>query len=303
MVKRGYPKPYIAALNGFTALIVATIPPSIGLIIYGSVGEVSIGRLFAGGFVPGIIMLVFFMTLVRFTAKRRKWMPERSKPASLREVGRAFIDGIWALLFPVILIVGLRFGLFTPSESGAFACVYAIFVGMFVYKELTPKIFLQVLMDTGKDIGTIMLLICFSGIFGYGIVIDRVPQAISGFLMGISANEYVMMFIIVGVLLLIGLCIETTIIALLMTPILLPVAVRAGADPVQFGLIMMTTTTMAIMTPPMGIALFSTSSIIGCKIEETVVESLPFIAATLAVVTIMIFFPNVVLFIPNLIFG
>jgi tripartite ATP-independent transporter DctM subunit len=303
MTRRGYAKGYSAAVNGFSSLIVATIPPSMGLIIYGSVGEVSIGRLFAGGFVPGIIMAVLMMVTVRFTAKKRGYKPDRIKPASLREVGRALVDSIWALIFPVILIAGIRFGLFTPSESGAFACVYAIIVGMFIYRELTPKIFLETLKDTAKDIGVIMFLVCISGVVGYGIVYDRIPQRLSGFLMSVSSNPYIMLWIIIGILVIAGMFIETTVVALLMTPILLPVVTRLGVDPVQFGLIMMTTVTMGVMTPPVGIALYTTSTIMGCKPEETAKESVPFIIAVLAVVCIMVFFKDVVLFIPNLIFG
>jgi tripartite ATP-independent transporter DctM subunit len=303
MTRRGFAKGYSAALNGYSALIVATIPPSMGLIIFGSVGEVSIGRLFAGGFVPGFLMMIFLMIAVRITAKKRGYMPERDKPASLKEVARASIDGVWALLFPVILIIGLRFGLFTPSESGAFACVYAILIGRFVYKQLTLKVFFQTLRNSAADIGVIMFLICVSGIFGFGIVVDRVPQALSGFLMGITENPHLMLFLVILLLVSIGLFIESTIVALLMTPILLPVVTRLGVDPVQFGLIMMTVTTMGIMTPPVGIALFTTSTIMGCKPEETVKESGPFILAVLAVVFIMVFFRDVVLFLPNLIFG
>ncbi|MCL2233623.1 MAG: TRAP transporter large permease [Treponema sp.] len=303
MTKRGFAKGYSAAINGYSALIVATIPPSMGLIIFGSVGEVSIGRLFAGGFVPGFLMMIFLMIAVRFTAKKRGYLPERDKPATLKEVGRASIDAVWALLFPIILIIGLRFGLFTPSESGAFACVYAILIGRFIYKELTLKVFFQTLKNTAADIGVIMFLICVSGIFGFGIVVDRVPQALSGFLMGITENQFLMLFLVILLLISIGLFIESTIVALLMTPILLPVVTRLGVDPVQFGLIMMTVTTMGIMTPPVGIALFTTSTIMGCKPEETVKESGPFILAVLAVVVIMVFFRDVVLFLPNLIFG
>ena len=302
-VKRGYSKGYSAAVNGYTALITATIPPSMGLIIYGSVGEVSIGRLFAAGFVPGFLMMAFLMIAIRITSKRRGYLPERSKPATFKEIIRALIDGIWALIFPIILIVGIRFGLFTPSESGAFACVYAIIVGTFVYRELTPKIFLQTLIDTGKDIGVIMILVALSGIFGFGIVFDRVPQALTAFLIDITSNQFLMLFIVMGLLLFFGLFIESTVIALLMTPILLPVVMRLGVDPVQFGLIMMTITTMGIMTPPVGIALFTTSTILGCSPEETAKESIPFVIAIMAVVLICVFFRDLVLFIPNLIFG
>jgi tripartite ATP-independent transporter DctM subunit len=303
MTKRGYAKGYSAAVNGVTSLITATIPPSMGLIIYGSVGEVSIGRLFAGGFIPGFLMMIALMLTVRFTAKKRGYMPERSKPASLKEIGAASLDGVWALLFPVILIVGIRFGVFTPSESGAFACMYAIFVGVVIYRELNWKVFFQTLKDTAHDIGIIMILVSLSGIFGYGIVYDQIPQVMASFLMGITANPYILLFIIILLLVICGMFIETTVIALLLTPILLPVVQSVGIDPVQFGLIMMTVVTMGIMTPPVGIALYTTSSIMGCKPEETAKESIPFILAVLVVVSLCIFFKDLVLFIPNLIFG
>jgi tripartite ATP-independent transporter DctM subunit len=303
MTKRGYAKGYSAAVNGITSLITATIPPSMGLIIYGSVGEVSIGRLFAGGFVPGFMMMIALMITIRFTSKKRGYLPERDKPASAKEIAKAFVDSIWALLFPVILILGIRFGIFTPSESGAFACVYAIFVGVVVYRELNLKTFFSTLKDTANDIGVIMILVSLSGIFGYGIVYDSIPQAMASFLVNITSNPYILLFIIILLLVFCGMFVETTVIALLLTPILLPVIISAGIDPVQFGLIMMTVVTMGIMTPPVGIALYTTSSIMGCKPEETARESIPFIIAVLVVVVMCIFFKDMVLFIPNLIFG
>lgn len=303
MTKRGYARGYSAAVNGITSLITATIPPSMGLIIYGSVGEVSIGRLFAGGFVPGFLMMSALMLTVRFTAKKRGYAPEQIKPATPGEVGRAMVDGVWALLFPVILIVGIRFRVFTPSESGAFACAYAILIGVFVYRELNWKVFLQTLKDTACDIGVIMILVSLSGIFGYGIVYDRVPQVMANFLVGITANPYLMQLIIIILLVICGMFIETTVIALLLTPILLPVVKRLGIDPVQFGLVMMSVTTLGIMTPPVGIALYTTSTIMGCKPEETARESVPFVISVLVVVAICVFFKEAVLFIPNLIFG
>jgi tripartite ATP-independent transporter DctM subunit len=303
MTKRGYARGYSAAVNGITSLITATIPPSMGLIIYGSVGEVSIGRLFAAGFVPGFLMMIALMLTVRFTARKRGYLPERDKAASLREIGKASVDSIWALLFPAILIAGIRFGLFTPSESGAFACVYAIFVGVVIYRELNWKTFFQTLKDTANDIGIIMILVSLSGIFGYGIVYDRIPQVMASFLIGITSNAYILLFIVILLLVFCGMFVETTVIALLLTPILLPVVSAVGVDPVQFGLIMMTVVTMGIMTPPVGIALYTTSSVMGCKPEETAKESIPFILATIVVVALCVFFKDMVLFIPNLIFG
>ena len=303
MTKRGYARGYSAAVNGVTSLITATIPPSMGLIIYGSVGDVSIGRLFAAGFVPGIMMMIALMVAIRLTAKKRGYLPERTKPAPIGEIGRALVDGIWALLFPIILIVGIRFGVFTPSESGAFACLYAIFVGVVVYREMNWKTFVDTLKSTSKDIGIVMILVAMSGTIGYGIVYDQVPQNMSAFLVGVTESPILMMLIAVVILAFSGMFIETTVIALLMTPILVPVMVDIGVDPVHFGLIMMTVTTMGIMTPPVGIALYTTSQIMGTRVENVAKESLPFLAAVIAVVVIMILFPQLVLFIPDMIFG
>lgn len=303
MTKRGYKKGYSAAVNGITSLITATIPPSMGFIIYGSVGEVSIGRLFAAGIIPGLLMMIALMITVRFTARKKGYLPERAQPASLREVGKATLDSIWALLFPVILLVGIRFGVFTPSEGGAFAVAYAIFVGVFVYRELTWASFKEAVMESVGDIGVIMFLVALSGILGYGVVYDSIPQKLASILLSISQNPYILLFIIILLLLFLGMFMETTVIALLLTPILVPVVMKLGVDPVQFGVIMMTIVTMGIMTPPVGIALYTTSTIMGCTPEETARESIPFIIAVVAVVVLCIFWKDMVLFVPNLIFG
>lgn len=303
MTKRGYSRGWSAAINGLSSLIVATIPPSMGLIIFGSIGEVSIGRLFAAGLIPGLIMMVSLMIAVDISARKRKYLPDHSKPASLKEVGKALIDGIWALLFPILLIVFIRFGIMTPSESGAFAAVYAIFVGTVIYRELTWKVFFQTLKDSTKDIAVVTLILAMSGVFGYGIVYDRVPQVIASTLMGITSNPTLMLFIIILLLTVAGMFVETTVIALLLTPILLPVVTSLGIDPVHFGIIMMTVTTMGVMTPPVGIALYTTSTIMECSPEETAKESVPFFIAIFVTVAIVTLIPQVTLFVPNLIFG
>lgn len=303
MVKRGYSRGWGAAINGLSALIVATIPPSMGLIIYGSVGEVSIGRLFAAGFVPGIMMMLALMLAVSFSARRRGYVPAQAKASSPGEILRAVIDSIWALLFPILLIIFIRYGIMTPSESGAFAAVYAIFVGAVIYRELTWKIFVQTLHDSVKDIAVITIILAFSGIFGYGIVYDRVPQGIATALIGITSDPLFMLLMIIALLISLGMFMETTVIALLMTPILLPVVKSVGIDPVHFGMIMMTIVTMGVMTPPVGVALYSTSAIMGAKPEETVAESVPFFIAILVVVALVVVFPKLTLFIPDMIFG
>lgn len=303
MIKRGYDRGWGAAINAWSSMIVCTIPPSMGFIIYGSIGEVSIGRLFAAGMIPGFIMMVFLMSAVTITARRRNYVPDRQKPASFKEVLEALKDGIWALLFPVMLIVFIRFGIMTPSESGAFAAVYAIFVGKVIYKEMSFDILKKTLKDSTKDIAIVTLILALSGIFGYGIVYDSIPQAMAQGLLGITQNPRVMIVIIIALLLVMGMFMETTVITLLMTPILLPVVKQLGIDPVHFGVIMMTITTSGINTPPVGTALYTTSSIMGCSPEDTTKAAMPFFLAVVMVVAVLVIFPQISLWLPNLIFG
>jgi len=303
MTKRGYAKGFSAGIIGYSALIVTAIPPGIGLVLYGSIGEVSIGRLFAGGIVPGLLMTLFLMIAVAIVARKRGYIAIRPQRAPLKEVAVTFIDSIWAFLFPILLILGLRFGFFTPSEAGAFAVVYAILVGVLIYRELTWKKFVKTLESTTVDIGMVMFLIALSGIFGYGIVWDRIPQILSEYMLGITQTPWILMLIVVAFLLIAGMFMDSTVLILLLTSILLPVATSVGMDPVHFGLIMVMTLTIGLLTPPVGVAMYTICSIMGCTIEEFTKESLPFLLVVVLVVGMIIFFPQVVLFVPNMIFG
>lgn len=303
MTRLGYAKGWSAAVNGLSGLIVATIPPSMGLIIYGTVGEVSIGRLFMAGWLPGILMMVFLMIACTISARKFGYKPERKERASLKEILSTMTAGFWALMFPVMLILLIRFGIVSPTESGAFAVAYALFVGVFVYKELDKETFITTVKDSVKDITVITIILAFSGTFGYGVVYDDITTKLATTLMGISDNPTVLLALVVFFLLGCGMFMETTVIALILTPILLPVMKNVGVDPVVFGMIMMTCVTFGVMTPPVGTALYTTSDIMGCSVEETVKYGYPFYIAVLLVVVFMVFFQDAVLFLPNLVYG
>ena len=302
MVKKGFSKGYTTSVTTITACITPIIPPSIGLILYGTIGEVSIGRLFAAGIVPGLMMMVFMMTAVSMTSKKKGYLPER-KRASLKEVVMAFIDSIWALLFPFALIGGIRFGLFTPTEAGAFAGVYALAVGVLFYRELTWKRLKRALELTAVDIGSIMFIIALSGIFGYGLAYERAGDAFSRFMLGITNNSQILLLIIVGAIFIAGMFIESTVIILLFTAILLPLVSEVGVDPVHFGIIFMLVVVLGLVTPPVGVSMYTVCSVLDCPVEDYLKECMPFIFAIVLVDIILIFFPDIVLFIPNLIFG
>ena len=260
MLRLGYSRGWSAAINGLSGLIVATIPPSMGLIIFGTVGEVSIGRLFMAGWVPGILMCVLLMLATSWSAHHFGYKPEHEKPAPFKEIITSFFESIWAMLFPILLIVLIRFGVMSPTESGSFACAYALLVGCVIYRDLTWETFKQTLRDSVKDVTVITIILAFSGVFGYGVVYDDITVSIANALTSMTSNPTILLFLVVIFLAICGMFMETTVIALILTPILLPVMRNIGVNEVVFGMIMMTTVTFGVMTPPVGVALYAALS-------------------------------------------
>lgn len=303
MEKRGYSKGFTAAILAMGGLITSTIPPSLGLILYGVTGEVSIGRLFLAGMIPGILMTAALMISVAFISQKRDYKPEHESFPSMGEVLKGLVENIWALLFPVILIVGIRFGIFTPSEAGAFAVVYALFVGLFIYRELTISKLMECLSTTAVDLAVIMFIIICSNAFGYAIVTGQLPQTLARMITAVSDNKYVILLIVMLFVFFVGMFMEATANVLLLTPIFLPIITSYGFDPVHFGVMYMILITMGGMTPPIGVTMYTTCSILGCPIEVYTKESIPFVASIIVLLILLAAFPQLVLFLPNLVYG
>ena len=303
MLKRGFSRGYAAGVLSYGSLMTPIIPPGIGFILYGTVGQVSIGRLFAAGFIPAFLLWAAMAFTIWLTARRRGYQPERQVRPSAREVGRAAWGGLWAILFPVFLLLGLRFGIFTPSEIGAFAVVYAALIGMFAYRALKRATLKEALEGSLTDVGSVMLLLAFSAVFGYGIVFERVPEAISGWMLDFTDNGDLVLILIVLFVLIAGTFIEGGPLIIMLTPIFLPLTSQFGIDPVHFGLIFVIAATIGNFTPPVGAAMFAVCQILKCPIGVYTRESMPFLIAVSAVTLLLIFVPEIVLWIPNLIFG
>ncbi len=304
MLKRGYPRGFAVAVNVWTSLIVPIIPPGIAFILYGTIGQVSIGRLFAAGIIPGLLLMVIYMFVIHLVAKRLGLQPEREKRASSKEIARALSESIWALIFPVLLILGLRTGIFTPSEVGSFAVIYGMIVGFLIHREMNLKqFFSETLENSLGDIGAVLAILAMSNIFSYGMVWERVPETLASFLLGISSNPYVLMIIIMLFLIFAGLFIDATALILMTTAVLLPVARRLGIDPVHFGLVFILSAAMGNQTPPVGASMYAGCSVLGATLEEYTKASWPFLIVTIIVILFVIFFPQLSLLIPKLIFG
>ena len=237
MIRRGYSKGYTVAVNVWTSLITPIIPPGIGFILYGTVGQVSVGRLFAGGIGPGFLLTLFYMVAVAVDSRVKGFEPGREKRPTLKEVASSGLSSFWALIFPFVLLFGLRAGLFTPSEIGSFAVVYAFFVGIFAHKDLTWSGFKEVTRSITSDVGAVMFLIALSAIFTYGLIWDRIPEVIANFLLGISGDSTILclLSIIVIFLIIAGMFVDGSVLILMLTPIFLPVATKVGFDPVHLG--------------------------------------------------------------------
>lgn len=303
MIKKGYGKGFSAAAIAVGSLITATIPPSIGLILYGYIGEVSIGRLFIAGIIPGLLMMTGLMLTSYLVAKRHNYVVADTEPPTWSALLSATWGAKWALLFPVALVVTIRGGLFTPSEVGAFAVVYAILVGFFAHREMTFEKLKHAFEHAISDIGLIMIIILMSGMVGFAMIYMQVPQDISSWMLTGVTNPHMIVLLILLFLLIAGCFIESTVLVLLLTPIFVPIATQVGIDPVHFGILMMSTVTLGGMTPPVGVAMYAVCSLMNVKIEDYTIAALPFLATIIALIVALLFLPGLVLWLPNLAFG
>ena len=303
MIAKGYGKGYSAAAIAVGSLITATIPPSIGLILYGYVGNVSIGRLFMAGIIPGLLMMVVLMATAYGIAKRRGYVVADSTKPTLGALARATWEAKWAILFPVALLFAIRGGVFTPSEVGSFAVAYALAVGFAAHRELTLEKVWRAFAHASSDVGLIMLIILMSGMVGFATIYLQVPQNLASWMLAGITDPAMIVLVILLFLLIAGLALDSTVMVLLLTPIFVPIVVKVGMDPVHFGILMMSIVTLGGMTWPSGSAMFAVCALMDVSIEEYSIESIPFIAAICALIAVLVFLPGVVLWLPNLAFG
>jgi len=300
MSKRGYDPAFSAAVTATSSVIAPIIPPGVGMVLYGFLADVSIGRLFLAGLVPGILMCVALMVVVGIVSRRRGYLPSRPERANWGDRGRALASSLWALGLPLGIIGGIRYGVFTPTEAGAMAVVYAFIVGAFVYRELDWSKLPAILSEAVLANAVVMLIICAAQAFGFYMSWERIPQEAGQFLLSLTENPLVLLLVINLFLVFIGMLVEGSAALILLTPLLAPLAASVGIDPVHFGIVMVVNLTIAGVTPPVGTLIYTTCSIVGVDIGRFIRESLPLVLALFAVLAIVTFVPVVSLWLPNL---
>ena len=301
MEKRGYSREFSAAVTAASSAISPVIPPGIVMIIYALIAQVSVAELFAAGYVPGFIMAGALMFTVTLIARKRSYRPSREEKAGLGEIAKQLKESIWSLSLPFGVILGLRFGLFTPTEAGAMAVLASILIGIFVYKELSLEHIKPILLDTIYGTGTVVLIIVSASVFGYYLNWERIPQELTAMLLDFTSNKYLMLAIINIFLLAVGMFLEGGAALIIIAPLLVPVAVQLGIDPIHFGMIMIVNIMIGGVTPPFGSMMFTTCSVTKVALGDFMKEIWPFIIALLIALMIVTYFPAIVMFLPSLI--
>jgi C4-dicarboxylate transporter DctM subunit len=298
MVKRGYPRPLSTAIVAAAGGMGVNIPPCIIMVLYGIAANVSIGYLFAAGFIPGFISGLALMVMVYFIAKR-DGLPKETK-ASLREMLIAGRDAVPPLLMPVIILGGILSGVFTATESAVIAVVYGVVLSMFVYRELHVRDVPRILVTSAKLTGMVMLVVGMSTTFAWIVTVERVPQMITEWILAATQNPWVFLLFTNVLMLIVGMFIDATPAMITFTPILFPIAQKLGIDPVHFGIVMVTNLGVGFVTPPVGSCLFVASAIGETTIDEVFKPLLPFLAVMVVALILITYWPGMTLFIPRL---
>jgi C4-dicarboxylate transporter, DctM subunit len=301
MEKGGYDRRFAAAISAASATIGPVIPPSIPMVIFGAITGTSVGRLFLGGVVPGLVMGLVLMATVYMIARRRGYPRERR--ATLREFWDGLVAGLLALAMPGIVIGGILSGAFTPTEASVIASLYALLLGLIVYREIGWKKLADVIWESVDQTIRVMFIIATAGVFGWYLVYLGAPDKIIHGLLAFSDDPWTVLTIVNLVLLVLGCFMEGTAIMLLTVPVLMPVIVKVGIDPVHFGVMMTLNLMIGMLTPPVGMVLYAISSVGNIPVWTLAKDLTPYIIALMVALALVAYIPSVVVWLPNLLMG
>ena len=283
-------KAFSSVVTAASAMITPIIPPGMGLILYAFSANVSVGRMFAAGYLPGILCMVFFIVLVDRISKKRGYKPSRQRMAAPKEILRLGVHALWALLMPLGIIMALRFGYFTATEAGAIACVYSLFIGVFVYHEFKKEHIIPVIKESVLGTATVMVIMCAANCLSYFLSYENIPRAMTNLIVDAGLGRF-------------GFLIIVNIFILILGTLLAPIAASLGIAPIQFGIIVVFNVTLGNMTPPFGLVLYQVAGLTDLSVPKLAKACMPFIVAMLLVLLIITFCEPLAVLLPNLIYG
>lgn len=301
LIRHGYPGSYAAALQATSAELGVIIPPSIPMILYGVSAEVSIGELFSAGFGPGLLISAALMLFVWAHCKYKGW--GKNDGDGRMPVGRATLQASWALLMPVIILGGIYGGVFTPTEASAVAVFYALIVGVVIYREIKVSDLFAILRKSALSAAVIMFIIANAGLFAFLITRAGVPDAIGRWLQAVLQSPVLFLLGVNAALFVIGMFIETSAAIIVLAPILAPVAMHFGVDPVHFGMIMVVNLALGMITPPFGVNLFAACTVARLPLERIVRHLLPFVGVILLCLMVITYVPSISLAVRDLVYA
>lgn len=300
MERLGYSRAFSCVVTAASSCITPIIPPGIILILYASSSNVSIGKIFSAGYLPGLIIMLGLMILTRHVSHKRGYKPSRETRATMKEFGKTLIDSIWALFVPFGLVMGLRFGLFTPTEAGAMCIAYALAVGIFIYRELKVKDLIPIIKESVTATAGVMFILSGAQAFSSYLTWERLPNIISEFMLANINSPIVFLMVVNALLLIVGCFFDGGAAMILLAPLLVPAAESLGIDLIHFGIVLCINLTIAGITPPFGSQMFVTTSIAGLKIEDYAKESIPYIGCMILILFLITYIPQITLIVPRL---
>ncbi len=301
LIKHGYPTPYAAALQATSAELGVIIPPSIPMILYGVSAEVSIGELFIAGFGPGLLIGGALMLFVWLWCKYKGW--GKNDGEGRLSFGKATWQAGWALMMPVIILGGIYGGVFTPTEASAVAVFYALVVGMLIYREIKIVDVYKILKKSVISSAVIMFIIANAGLFAFLITRAGVPDAIGHWLQEVLKSPAMFLLGVNAALFIIGMFIETSAAIIVLAPILVPVAIYFGIDPVHFGMVMVVNLALGMITPPFGVNLFAACTVAKISLDRIITSLVPFVLVILGCLMLITYIPDISLFLRDMVYG
>ncbi|PKL26337.1 MAG: C4-dicarboxylate ABC transporter permease [Spirochaetae bacterium HGW-Spirochaetae-2] len=301
MKRKGYPDSFSAAINATSSVVGIIIPPSSTMIVIAWIANLSVAKMFLAGAIPGIIIGLVFLIQTIWISKKNNY--PREERATIKEIFIALFDSLWALILPIFLIGAIVFGIATPTEAASLSAIYALLVGVFVYRSLDLKKIFQALLDTAKSTTIVMLVVCSASIFTWILIRENIPTMIANGLLGLNLPTPLLLFLMVFILFVAGMIMDNVPNLFIFIPIYMPIILELGMDPIHFAIVILCALALGLFTPPVGTTLFISCNLAKISIEDTIKDILPFFISGMIIVLSILYIEPLVMWLPRLVFG